>query len=418
MADNQFIAPKPEKQEEKIEVQDTDDLDLETLDEPKSDFKTPDEVAAQDSHTTAEPILDRKEIEQKMSKKKRIDLSFFKTKKGIAVIVAVVLLLGLGSYFLFFNKHNKSITNINTHTKAPTTVASNLTGLQVNPDTNKLPVTAVMIENSIDARPQSGLSAAGVVFEAIAEGGVTRFMALFQNNDSTSLGPIRSARPYYISWAMGFDAAYVHVGGSPDALADITNWNVKDLNQFYNGSYFQRVSSRPAPHNVYTNLSSLTQLEQSKGFTSSKFTSWTRKKDKPILKPTANTVSFNLSGPIYNPVYTYNAKTNSYNRSENGAPQIDANTNLQISPKVVIGIVVPLSQGALDASGAYYSDYNVIGSGNAYIFQDGHLTKGTWTKNSNSEQILFTDENGKTIPLNAGQTWVTALASDSDVSSS
>ena len=101
-----------------------------------------------------------------------------------------------------------------------------------------------MVENSLAARPQSGLSQAGVVFEALAEGGVTRFMALYQDTTPTNVGPIRSARPYFIEWAMGFDAAYAHVGGSPVALSDIKAWNVQDLNQFYYGGYYHRISSR------------------------------------------------------------------------------------------------------------------------------------------------------------------------------
>jgi hypothetical protein len=96
----------------------------------------------------------------------------------------------------------------------------------------------------------------------------------------------------------------------------------------------------------------------------------------------------------------------------------DSNTNTQINPKVVIGIVVPASQGELDASGAYYTDYQYIGSGNAYIYQDGTVTKGTWTKSSNSDQIKFTTLSGQVISLNAGQTWITAVKDDSSVSSS
>lgn len=382
-------------------------------------FKTPEETSIKDNKPSADPILSRREYPKIISKKK-FDLSILKEKKVFIPLIVVVLILASGGTYLVLNsKKNKSTSPVSTTTKkAPTTVASSLTGLQVQPAINKLPITAVMIENSIDARPQSGLSSAGVVFEAIAEGGVTRFMALYQNNDQTSLGPVRSARPYYVAWAMGFDAAYAHVGGSPDALDDINNWNVKDMNQFYNGDYFQRVSFRDAPHNVYTTLAEMNSLENSKGYNSSSFTPWARKNDSPATNATATKISFSMSGPTYDPVYTYNPQTNSYLRSEDGAPQIDANTKAQLSPKVVIGIVLPLGQGALDASGAYYSDYQYLGTGNAYIFQDGVMTKGTWTKNNNSDQILFTDSNGKQLTLNAGQVWITAIANDSDVTSS
>ena len=93
---------------------------------------------------------------------------------------------------------------------------------------------------------QSGLAQAGVIFEAVAEGGITRYMALYQDTSPGYIGPIRnSARPYFIQWALGFDAAYAHVGGSPEAISDIQTWNVKDIDQFYNGSYYQRVTTHP-----------------------------------------------------------------------------------------------------------------------------------------------------------------------------
>jgi hypothetical protein len=417
--DNQFsISDKPkEASEEKVDHQ------------VSEVFKTPEETAARDDHSTATPVLDKSSQEyndeQKSKKKRRIRLSWPPTKKQW-IVIAIVLVVVLAAGFLLFKHFHKPVVHHELkHIKIsqivapkPTTVASDLSGLQVNPSLNNLPVTAVMVENSLDARPQSGLSQAGVVFEAVAEGGVTRFMALYQDTSPSNVGPIRSARPYYISWALGFDAGYAHVGGSPDALADIKSWNVRDLDEFYNGSSYHRISTRAAPHNVYTGIATLNQLEDTKGYTSSQYTSWTRKADSPLKTPTAGTINLSLSGVDYNPTYNYDAGTNSYNRSESGAPQMDANTNTQISPKVVIAIVVPESQGALDSSGAYYSDYNVIGSGTAYIFQDGGLTSGQWTKSSNTSQILFTTSAGKNIPLNAGQVWISAVTSTSAVTHS
>jgi hypothetical protein len=273
-----------------------------------------------------------------------------------------------------------------------------------------------MIENSTFARPQAGLSQAGVVFEAVAEGGVTRFMALYQDTAPNNVGPIRSLRPYYLSWAMGFDAAVAHVGGSPEALADVKSWGSRDLDEFSNGSSYHRITTREAPHNVYTAIATLNQLETSKGYTSSTFTSWPRKAAAPAKTPTAGTINLTLSGSTYNVLYTYDASTDSYNRSEGGAVQTDSNTGTQLSPKVVIAIVVPETPGALDASNAYYSDYTVIGSGQADVFQDGTETTGQWTKTSNSSQITFTASAGQPIKLNAGQTWITAVTSASAIS--
>jgi hypothetical protein len=213
---------------------------------------------------------------------------------------------------------------------------------------------------------------------------------------------------------MGFDAAYAHVGGSPDALNDIKAWGTKDMNQFYNGSSYHRVSSRPAPHNVYTSIATLNQLESQKGF-SSTFQGFPRGKAAAAATPTASSIDLHLSGPTYDPHYSYNAATNSYDRSEAGKPHTDLNTGKQLSPNVVIAIVVPLSRGALDASGAYYSNYTTTGSGQAYVFQNGSLTMGTWAKTDNSAQITFTGADGQPIKLNPGQTWISAVSSSNQV---
>jgi hypothetical protein len=350
----------------------------------------------------------------------RLHLKWPPSKKEYAVVVGLLILMG-GSAAAMMHDSPKPVVKaaaavIIKSVPKSTTVPSTLSGLMVNPSLNKQPVTAVMIENSTFARPQSGLGQAGVVFEALAEGGVTRFMALYQDTAPSNIGPIRSVRPYYEQWALGFDASIAHVGGSPDALADIKSWDVRDLDQFSNGSSYQRITTREAPHNVYTSIATLNQLEATKGYSTSTFTGFQRKAEDPSKSVTAGSINLALSGADYNVHYDYSPTTNSYNRSEGGAPQTDANTNTQISPKVVIAMVVPLSQGALDASGAYYSDYNVLGSGSATVFQDGTVQTGTWSKSSNTSQITYTGSNGQAIKLNPGLTWITAIANSAAVS--
>lgn len=293
----------------------------------------------------------------------------------------------------------------------PTVYTSPLTGMVVTQAESEMPVTGVMIENSDFARPQSGLKEAGVIFEAIAEGGITRFLALSQETSAPNIGPIRSARPYFLEWALGFDAPLAHVGGSPEALQDITSWGVKNLDEFYNGDYYHRISTREAPHNMYTSMAQLNALEKTKGWTSSTFTGFPRKQDSPAATPTAKSIDFSISSPDFSVHYDYSPSTNTYNRSEGGAPHMDATSNTQLSPKVVIALVMPYS---LESDG-YHSDYNTIGSGKAYVFQDGTVTLGTWSKPSMKDQFTFTDSNGKPIKLNTGQTWISAVAADSDV---
>ncbi|MEI7759006.1 MAG: DUF3048 domain-containing protein, partial [bacterium] len=387
------------------------------------DFLTPEQANDKD-------LLDKNNdnSEEDAVAEKNSPIDWFKnlSKKRKAIFLALIIILLLvigGGIYLALNPNKKlpvvSIKKSTPDVVKPKLVPSTLTGLPVDPSVNNRTVTAIMIENSIDARPQSGLDQAGVVFEAIAEGGVTRFMGVFQDTQPSYIGPVRSARPYYIQWALGFNAAYAHVGGSPDALADLNAWNVRNIDQFANSAAFQRISSRYAPHNVYTSIAQLNTVENTKGWTSSNFKGFIRKADTPAKTPTASNLSFTLSGPIYNPSFTYNPSTNNYTRSENGAVHnviSQSGVLTPITPKVVVALITPLGQGALDSSGAYYSDYNVLGAGQAMIFQDGTEITANWNKQNSTDQITFTDNSGNPIKLNAGQTWLTAVATSANVS--
>lgn len=337
----------------------------------------------------------------------------------VATVVIVVGLLGSGAAYMLYNPKPAPGAPVAAKYEPPkpTTVASTLTGLQVDPSVNKRPVIGVMIENSLMARPQSGLDQAGVVFEAVAEGGITRFLALFQDSKPSYLGPVRSARPYYVQWCQGFDCAYAHVGGSPTALKDIKKWGIHDLNQFAGASYFKRISSRASPHNVYTSIANLTKFAASRGYKSSNYTGFTRALKEGTLdnsRPKARSIRFDYAGTAYDVKYTYDATHNVYKRSLAGKAHNVVNskgTTTRITPKVVIAMAVSKSQGALDASNAYYTEYKVIGSGKADIFQNGTVIHATWQKTSRESQISFTDSNGTAVPLNPGQTWISVLDS-------
>jgi hypothetical protein len=383
-------------------------------------FRTPDEVAAEQTLENTPAAAEPTATEQGSPKatagwRQKLALHWPPGKKEWLVAAGAVLLLGLAGVLILTHHSKKPVV---VHQIKPIvkpvpskTVASTLSGLQVDPSVNTRPVTAVMIENSTDARPQSGLGQAEVVFEAVAEGGITRFLALYQDTAPGAVGPVRSARPYYIQWELGFDGAYAHVGGSPEALTDIKTWNVRDLDQFANSGSYQRISSRAAPHNVYTSIAALNQLEAAKGYTSSTFTGFARKKEAPLKQPNAGHIDIAISGPLYNVHYDYVAATNSYNRSEGGAPHVDANNNATLSPKVVVVLVMPYGLEVDD----HHSQYSTIGSGHAYIFQDGTVTGGQWAKASNTSQFVFTDSAGKKVLLNPGQTWLTALGDDSSL---
>lgn len=135
------------------------------------------------------------------------------------------------------------------------TMRDPFTGESIDQASEGSRVACVMVENSADAWPLSGIEDAFLVIEAPVEGGIPRFMACFTEGvDVEKIGPVRSARPYYVSWASGFNGAlYAHVGGSPEALGILAaSKDVVDLNEFWNGASFWRDSARYAPHNSYT----------------------------------------------------------------------------------------------------------------------------------------------------------------------
>lgn len=393
----------------------------------------PNTIQTQDSLPTNLPpknLVDDTEIETidlslqpSTESKYRIKTSNGNSKKRkrliIGGIIAVLLIAGLAYYKFVYSNQDQATTAAVVEEKKKAEKAkltSPLTGVEVKEESLiKRPVTAIMVENSPDARPQSGLDKSGVVFEAIAEGGITRFVALYQESQPEYIGPVRSARPYYVQWAFTFDASFGHVGGSPESLQLIKTLGVRDLDQFSNGGSYNRISSRPAPHNVYTSFAKLDALNTAKGYTTSKFTPWARKIDVPQT-PTANIIDVSISGPTYSPRFTYDATANCYKRSQNGSPHnilaSDLKTQTQLCPDVFIAMVL---QKGLSSDG-YHSDYKTTGSGKILVFQDGIVSAGTWSKKDDKSQYVFTDKNGLPMKLNTGQTWVTIVDSEGAVS--
>lgn len=291
---------------------------------------------------------------------------------------------------------------------------SPLTGVEV-PDeaTTKRPVTAIMIENSPDARPQSGLKEAGVVFEAVAEGGITRFVAMYQESQPTLIGPVRSLRPYYVEWAAAFDPAVAHVGGSYNSLQMIRSGNYGvDLDQFFNGGSYWRANDRYAPHNVYTNFENLNALEQQKNKTSSSFTGFPRTDGVKSETPTAPHVDMAVSTGTFAVSYDFDPATNTYVRKQGGEPHMDREKG-QIQPSVAIAIKVNMTLGFEDG---YREQIPTSGTGECFIFQNGTYTHGGWKKADAKSQIEFIGDDGKPVALNRGQTWITAVPQGNNVS--
>lgn len=308
------------------------------------------------------------------------------------------------------------------------------------------PAYCIQTPNGTDgARPQAGLTEAGVVFEAIAESGITRFAAIYQDPESAIIGPIRSLRIYYLEWDTPFDCTIVHAGGSGDALAAVAN-GYKNLDEDYTYMYRGTYGSR-LWNNLFTTAAYLKKFSADHGYKSSEMKGFARltpaeseqqRADESvgeklvITKPAkGNTsevsvpvpeVALNLGGwADYNVVYSYNSENNTYLRSYGGGDAHEvyacASTDLgeknpedacsltQVAPSVVVAMVVKESRAADN----YHEDITAIGSGDAYIFQNGTVIEGTWKKSSAADQIKFTDEKGNEIKLAPGQTFITAV---------
>ncbi len=337
-------------------------------------------------------------------------------KKLLLILLPIVAVIALSAVLWFISARNPNSDDNFTLKKVekpvPVKVAAPLTGILVDADAAKKPIAGVMIENSTDARPQSGLSEAGVVYEAIAEGGITRFLALFQEPYPTPLGPVRSLRPYYLDWALEYNAPAVHAGGSQPALAQIGPSHLKNVEALVQGSGFYRAKDRAAPHNLYTNNDLLTKLLAKLGFdTAPTYIGWARKDDTPPatgIAPLHPKITITISSSAYNVQYDYDATTNSYKRTNGALAQVDRNTNAQISTKNVIVEFVPVSYGT-QKNGKPETIYNLLGTGKAYIFMDGDAIVGTWSKTADAAPTVFLDAAGAPVKFNRGNTWVSAI---------
>lgn len=329
----------------------------------------------------------------------------------IIVVVAVVVLGGAAGagLALFGTKQSSAPPGNVGNVEATDLVPRRIDGVLDNPEEqNRYPV-AVMIENHPAARPQSGLVQANVVFEALAEGGITRFLAVYTlNNAVKEIGPVRSARPYYVDWARGFNAMYVHIGGSTKALSRISQLNVFDLNQFFNSQYFYRDRSREvaSEHTLYTTkrLMQLALLDKD-ALTAGDYPAWKFKAEALASgRPSSQHLTIDFSTFSYKVDYEYDPVTNTYARALAEQPHVVRDGG-QLRPKNVIVMTVKRRlEQPVDGQGRLEMD--TVGEGSARFFLDGREQTGTWKKASPQDQLLFVGADGQSVELNAGQTWI------------
>lgn len=381
-------------------------------------------------------------------------------KNTIVVIVTAVVLyvLAASASYLFFAKASPQI--VSSPLPAPTISANGQLAFDNSlPKTQSCPINGVlyskqqeqwwqqhrplgvMIENSVDARPQSGLSGADTIYEAVAEGGITRFLAIFYCQDAGQLGPVRSARTYFIDFVSeyGNSPLYAHVGGAnqpgpADALGqlDTYGWTgYNDLNQFSIGfptfwRDYGRLPNVATEHTMYSSVDKLldyaktnrklTNVDENGQVWDTKFVPYTFTDDAPA---SARAVSQSIhlefwqsAGSDYFVDWTYNPKTNLYARANGGKPHLDKDTGKQLMAKNVV-VLEMIEDNAND--GYVANDHLLFenkGTGKAVIFKDGQRINGTWEKATRTARTIVRDASGKEVQFDRGLIWFEVLPTD------
>lgn len=376
-------------------------------------------------------------------------------KKLIYIIIGLVLYLAstVGSYF-FFQTSPAILSHTLAQNNAPAVPAKTNSFRQVQfaqnqPKTQACPLNGVyystqqeawwkqhaplgvMIENSVDARPQSGISFADVTYEAVAEGGITRTLNIFYCQDAGIIGPVRSARTYFVSYVSeyGKNPLYAHVGGAntpglADAIGQIGSYGwtgYNDMDQFGIGypTYWRDETRQghavATEHTMYSTTTGLWGVAKQRGLTNvdkdgnswdANFVAWTFKSDSAAANPTATSITVPFWGDQdYVVQWKFDKASDAYLRFNGGVAHIDRDINKQLSAKDVV-VLFETQQSANDGyENNLHNLYGTTGTGDAAIFMDGKEIKGTWKKADRTSRTLLYDENGNEIQFNRGHIW-------------
>lgn len=287
-----------------------------------------------------------------------------------------------------------------------------LTGEELDSEPDRPPF-AVAIDNIAQARPQSGLDRADIVYEVLAEGGIPRLLAIYACGSADRIGPVRSARPYFISLARQFNAVLVHAGGSVEALQQIDRGDIRSLNQFEFPGAYERDPSRSAPHNLFTSTPGLVEAAEDAGFEGPDISSL----DGPsfgegdVEGEDANTVRVPL--PTVTVTYRHDRESGEYLRSMNGQPHRDAVTGEQLSAK---NVVVQFAEHT-PINGTSRLNIDLVGSGRALFFIEGKRIEGRWSRSSESESFRYEGPDGSEFRFRPGQTWVEIVRPGTNIGS-
>jgi hypothetical protein len=268
-------------------------------------------------------------------------------------------------------------------------------------------VCAVSIGNNPSARPQSGLNDADLVYEVLAEGGITRYLAIFHSEASSKIGPVRSARPYLALLAKEWGAVFAHCGGDPKDLEPIREWQIVDADEFKHSSLYWRDSSRKAPDNLYTNVDNLREIQSSDLTEPSQmydFGEWTDTPEDGLK------IVYNNNYAVQ---YVYNDHKYLRYVIEKGKAKEHCDLDTD-KPIEVSNIIVQFADHKV-----VYSDLGLaitlIGEGPAMYLLGGSYQEGAWKKESVDDPTIFYTAEGKRITLAPGQTWIQIVPTDTSV---
>jgi hypothetical protein len=328
------------------------------------------------------------------------------TKKLIVILVILIIVAGgvLG-YKIVKDKENEE-TFVQEENNVTTAVLEE-EQVQIFKG-NDRPI-AVMIDNHSDAWPQAGLQKAYMVYEIIVEGGETRLMALFKGVDLEKIGPVRSARHYFLDYAMENDAIYVHFGESPQADSDIAKYSINEIDGIAeDGTTFWRVNDKSAPHNAVTSTAKLLESAKNKKYktTSNKESVLNYVTDEVNLEEGQEALSVTIPHSQLQTVkYVYDEENKVYERYARGKAQTDWDTENVITTKNII-ITFCDNYTLSDTEDKGRQGLTNIGTFDGYYITNGKAIKIKCIKNARDEQTVYKDLEGNEIEVNDGNTFV------------
>ena len=277
---------------------------------------------------------------------------------------------------------------------------------------SKRPIS-VIIENAPAARPQSGLSKADIVYEIMAEGGITRFLAIYKEGVADNVGPVRSARPYFAMKAAEHNAIFAHAGGSVEAYVYMKELNIDTIDEFKFFQAFWRSKDRKAPHNLYTSIANLRSQAQRLGYNKPVKRGGgfqVRTPQEALGTEEALQVEI-LYAQDYRVKYIWDDSQKVYRRYINGNPHIDSLNSQQIvTPNIIIQVT---EQKVKDEEGRI--EITFIGKGTGWILLDGKAATLRWEKNSLGEKTKFFYADGRELKINPGALWVEVVSTQNKV---